>query len=552
MHWHEQLIFDCYATDEKLCIKCGMPNITTSLFDSSLSSNSSNDSATPQRNTRQKRKANRLRIFTCNVQSLWNKKAELENTLTTNNIDILIGSETHLECNIGDSEVIPTAYQLFRWDRKDGYGGVIILAKSEIISIKIETFQKPVIVSACYRPPGSTAATNENLIKNIDSICKKYSSTPIWIGGDFNLPDIQLDNAVIEGCQNSKLLNDQFLEAFDKNKLTQMVDFPTRKRKTLDLLLTNRPAFVERCTPAAGFGDHQSAIISDIYCHPQKHKPVSRKVYNWRRANLNELNQEIDENIKTLLNSESPNTPINELWSKLKIILLDVLQKHVPSKAISTRFNQPWFNRACKKMARKKRRSYKLYQRTRLDTDWDIYMKNVKKCQKTCKDAYNQHVQDSLISDRKANSKKFFSFIKSKKQDNIGVSILVDKGKSYITDIDMAEIFNKQFSCVFSNDDGICPRVNDPAAPSIGNLVVTPNGVRKLLDGLDPYKASGPDGASVRLLKECSLQRASCSYLTHPSPRAKFLMIGDKLWLHQYIKGETKTKPLLRTIGQLA
>lgn len=158
-------IFDCYATDEKLewlCIKCGMPNITTSLFDSSLSSNSSNDSATPQRNTRQKRKANRLRIFTCNFQSLWNKKAELENTLTTNNIDILIGSETQLECNIGDSEVIPTAYQVFRQDRKDGYGGVIILAKkeliiqevsgtdkSEIISIKIETFQKPVIVSAC-------------------------------------------------------------------------------------------------------------------------------------------------------------------------------------------------------------------------------------------------------------------------------------------------------------------------------------------------------------------------------------------------------------------
>lgn len=205
--------------------------------------NSSNILATPQRDTKQKRKANRLRIFTCNFQSLWNKKAELENTLATNNIDILISSETYLACNIGDSEVIPPAYQVFRQDRKDGYGGVIILSKkelivqevrgtdkSEIISIKIETFQNPVIVSACYRPAGSTAATNENLIKNIDSICKKYSSTPIWICGDFNLPDVQWDNAVIEGCQNTKFLNDQFLEAFDKNKLTQMVDFPTRKQ----------------------------------------------------------------------------------------------------------------------------------------------------------------------------------------------------------------------------------------------------------------------------------------------------------------------------------
>ena len=201
-------IFDCYTTDENLdwlCIKCGMPNITASLLNTSSHNSTHGDS-------RETKKANRLRIFICNFQSLWNKKAELEQSLATNNIDVLIGSETHLACNIRDREIIPQNYQAFKQDRKDGYGGVIILAKkdlkiqeirssdeSEIITIKIETFQKPVIVSACYKPPERTSAANDNLIKNINSICKKYSSNPIWIGGEFNLPDIQWDTIVVEG-----------------------------------------------------------------------------------------------------------------------------------------------------------------------------------------------------------------------------------------------------------------------------------------------------------------------------------------------------------------
>ena len=117
------------------------------------------------------------------------------------------------------------------------------------------------------------------------------------------------------------------------------------------------------------------------------------------QANLKELNREVEENIKTLVNNTSPNTPINELWLKLKTILLDALEKNVPSKTTSTRFNQPWFNSTCKKMVRKKRRSYKVYQRTQLATDWENYIKSAKACQKACKNAFNQHIQDSIISD---------------------------------------------------------------------------------------------------------------------------------------------------------
>lgn len=46
-----------------------------------------------------------------------------------------------------------------------------------------------------------------------------------------------------------------------------------------------------------------------------------------------------------------------------------------------------------------------------------------------------------MISDRKTNPKRFFSFINSTKQDCIGASILIDNNKGYISDIEVAKQF---------------------------------------------------------------------------------------------------------------
>ena len=40
----------------------------------------------------------------------------------------------------------------------------------------------------------------------------------------------------------------------------------------------------------------------------------------------------------------------------------------------------------------------------------------------------------------------------------------------------------------------------------MGEITVDPKGVDKLLDGLNVYKAPGPDELNARLLKKCSTQ----------------------------------------------
>jgi len=89
-----------------------------------------------------KKKAKRLRIFTCNSQSIWNKKAELEHLPSNKNIDILIGTDTHVSCNIKNSEIIPPNYDAVRKDRNDGYGGAIIIHKNDFIVEEIQHSHK--------------------------------------------------------------------------------------------------------------------------------------------------------------------------------------------------------------------------------------------------------------------------------------------------------------------------------------------------------------------------------------------------------------------------
>ena len=97
---------------------------------------------------------------------------------------------------------------------------------------------------------------------------------------------------------------------------------------------------LESTNPTPGFGDHQSAILSDIYYHPKRQKPVQRKVYNWTRANVDQLKSDIETGTKSLLDKNNINTPINDIWLQFKDILMRAQEKNVPSKSTSRRFNQ--------------------------------------------------------------------------------------------------------------------------------------------------------------------------------------------------------------------
>jgi len=92
--------------------------------------------------------------------------------------------------------------------------------------------------------------------------------------------------------------------------------------------------------------------------------------------------------------------------------------------------------------------------------------------------------------------------------DHHGVSSLKVDGK-LITDPKMkAEALNKQFKSVFVNETDFVSQPSVPRFPSMPQIIFPSSTVLKLLQDLNPAKASGPDNLSPRVLKEISSQIA--------------------------------------------
>ena len=130
-------IFECYtnATIEMqwTYVKCGLPVILASLFDCSMSSiNSSlnlDEDMLPV-------KSKSLRVVTGNFQSIYNEKDEICSFLIENDVDIVLGSKTHLSPSINNAEILPPMYSSYIRDRADGWVGVIMKKLKSTKSVK--------------------------------------------------------------------------------------------------------------------------------------------------------------------------------------------------------------------------------------------------------------------------------------------------------------------------------------------------------------------------------------------------------------------------------
>ena len=149
--------------------------------------------------------------------------------------------------------------------------------------------------------------------------------------------------------------------------------------------------------------------------------------------------------------------------------------------------------------------------------------------------AYEKYLKDILgLNDEehdleappKVKTKKLYSLLKHSKQDTSGIAVLKANAKTYTADTDKANALNAQFHSVYSpkslislkqlaqktlqdlqdsvkppppsiptshHDPGMTPSFKPSPHPKIPDIQVYSNGIEKLLKGLNPHKAAGPD-----------------------------------------------------------
>ena len=97
--------------------------------------------------------------------------------------------------------------------------------------------------------------------------------------------------------------------------------------------------------------------------------------------------------------------------------------------------------------------------------------------------------------------------IQKKKQDNIGVSPLKQKGNLISDSKGKADILVEQFQSVFTKiTDSIMPNMSNRTIPKMDEIVIDNKGVEKLLSNLKTSKSTGPDSIPNLVLKTCATE----------------------------------------------
>ena len=113
-----------------------------------------------------------------------------------------------------------------------------------------------------------------------------------------------------------------------------------------------------------------------------------------------------------------------------------------------------------------------------------------------------------LVGDVNANPRDFCRYINSQKKDTQGIPPMTRRnGKCAAqSNLEKAEEFNGQFTDVFNKYEHTRAPLLDRPATFMDDIVVSKDGVTKLLKGLNPSKALGPDEFHPRVLKKLATQ----------------------------------------------
>ena len=458
-----------------------------------------------------------LKTLTINFQSIRNKTADLELLINKEKPDIIAGSETWLNPDIYNTELFNNDYEIFRKDRLDSHGGVLLAIKSNLIAEEIKTEPNskiesvyckislpnstPLIIGSLYRPPNSTTEYMTNLCNQLSDIKTKYKNAIIWIMGDFNLPDINWNSYTVEKHQYKKEINELFINTVQNLNLELINKRPTRNHNTLDLFLTNRPGLVIDHEIIPGLSDHDIVRVNNRIKTLINKKP-KRIIYLWNKCNTTDLHQAAIKFKNTFLTKYSIDNPVEEIWQYIKENLKELMDVFVPTKQTTNKINKCWFNTKLKKLCKQKENLFKKYKATNSQRLHKKYLKIKHLTQKLSRQLQYEYV-NNLISTN--NNKNLWSFIKSRKMETTGIAPLKGQdNKTYNDNETKANILNTHFASSFSNPGDKEISINLNKIEELGNLNIEEKGINKLLANLKPNKACGPDNIPSRLLKELS------------------------------------------------
>ena len=457
-----------------------------------------------------------LKILSMNCNSIIGKIDTIRAHVQTYKPDLVAITETKVDAKFEDNELLGNTYTIWRKDRKQGAGGVLVAVSNDsaitilnsvsgpgesiCLTVQLHPHVKFYVVTM-YRPP------SEYDLDNFEYLIDEYKHENCVFVGDYNFADLDWitnpGHCHVKTYSNRKAMHEKALDIIESADLLQLIHEPTHKQgNTLDLVLVNKSALDDvyiKCDVLSYISDHKM-IITDI--QPQRFsnkQPTTQdskhQRYNFRKANFVDI-----ENLfsKLLCELEKSAEPVEPTWNKIENSIKRALET-IPGK-LSRPKGHPWVDRDIVRMIRRRDRMFKRncrFPSIAHELEYDNLCLDLKKRIRYAKTHYLKHLSDQLES---GNSKPLYNYL----QRNSGRSNKIT-GLSDTDTSDIADKFADHFASVFTKSNHPAPDSSDSRYPKMRDICVNKAGVKSLLENLDHRKAGGPDNITAMILKQFTL-----------------------------------------------
>ena len=460
-----------------------------------------------------------LKVEFCNIRSIANKVDLVKSYISAKDIDLLFLTETWLCSKISNS-ICPNGYNVIRSDRQHLSGGGVLLFYKKELPINVVKHMSPCVdtpdpyevlcvdyldqkepIRFCcfYVPPRSSLRD-----KVVDNVCQVISSVhspsqPLFILGDFNLPQINWEKSTSTGGKSHNV----FLNYCIDNCLCQCVNEPTHdKNNILDLLLCNtvsRNLLLSTTVdpPLSSSCDH--AVVSFVVNLKGK---VTTNTANFRldfeHADYTVINSLIQDYLNNWNFYTTDPSKLQSVYDNFINFLLKIIDQNVPKKYFKKQKPKiPFF---IKKLLKQK---LSLYRKSKANKELLSEYKIKSKQYDQAVKAWHNKAESNIC--RNPSSKKFYSFFKKKLNYKSSIPPLLDQDNNInIFDIDKANCLNSFFNSVFSNDDGSNVVQDNDIRPHMENFVIQSSEVASAIKDLNDKISRTPENIPSYFIKRIS------------------------------------------------
>ena len=194
--------------------------------------------------------------------------------------------------------------------------------------------------------------------------------------------------------------------------------------------------------------------------------------------------------------------------------------KNIHHKRSKVKDNLPWITSQIRRMIRKRDKlSFRKKQQIKVGAnDLNRTTKQLKALKKVIQSeirkAYWSYVESIITpiddQDSQSGPPRFWTYIKHRRTDTVGIKSLCDKGEDVFKPVEIANLLNDNFQSIFTTETPVSSDLLNWPLPysDMADIEITESGVLKLLQCLKIHKASGPDQIRPRVLKEMENQVA--------------------------------------------